>query len=323
MSTTARYIDMTVRLTILAISAFLGIVVLLAGAHMALAADIKPLSIVSGETLTAGDLFNGLDEKKAARVLGRTPLPGSDMVINAPLLLRIATALELPWQPSNTEDRVIVRRAATIISEDSIKDALSAGLKEKGLEGAFNLVLTGTNNSMILPQDQPESVAVKSLRYNPQKDFFEATLVAPSLDNPVTETVIAGKVQRLVQIPVIKNALRAGDIIGAGDISYIDMDSVSVVDGIFLKGDDLIGMTPRRILAAGKPVRDIDIEKPQIVGRGDNVTLVYANGPLILTAKGKSLQGGSKGDRVQVVNAASNRSIEGFVSGDHEITITE
>jgi flagella basal body P-ring formation protein FlgA len=90
---------------------------------------------------------------------------------------------------------------------------------------------------------------------------------------------------------------------------------------MILDAESLVGLTPRRIVSAGKPVRNIDVEMPELVARGDSVTLVFDSAPLYLTAKGKALQNGGKGDLVRVINIASNRSIEGVVTGDRQVTV--
>ena len=80
------------------------------------------------------------------------------------------------------------------------------------------------------------------------------------------------------------------------------------------------GLTPRRMIAAGKPVKANDVQAPRIVARGEAVTLIYKAGALNLTARGKALEFGAKGDVIRVVNTQSNRSIDAIVTGDQEVT---
>jgi flagella basal body P-ring formation protein FlgA len=75
------------------------------------------------------------------------------------------------------------------------------------------------------------------------------------------------------------------------------------------------------MVVAGKPIRDLELENPQIVDRGSAVTLLYKNGAMTLSARGKSLQNGARGDTVRVVNMASNKSLEGLVTAENEVTV--
>jgi flagella basal body P-ring formation protein FlgA len=163
---------------------------------------------------------------------------------------------------------------------------------------------------------------VTDVRLDTQKDMFEATLVAPSTDRPLSRLIVSGHIQRMVSVPVLKNTMREGDIVGAADIDMMDIPQADLQSGTILKADDLEGMTPRRMALAGKPLRDLDMQQPQIVARGDNVTIVYKDGPMILTASGKAMQNGAKGDQVRVVNTSSNRPVDGFVDRQGEIVVS-
>jgi len=125
----------------------------------------------------------------------------------------------------------------------------------------------------------------------------------------------------LVAVPVLKNTLKNGDIIGAMDIDWIDLPQTKIPNGAILNEKDIVNMTPRRTAASGKPVNANDLEHPKMVDRGDAVTLIFENGPMVLTAKGKALQAGAMGDTVRVSNSDSNKNLQGVVTAHREITI--
>lgn len=315
-------LNLSLRIILLVTAVGMGIAFLFAGARMALAASLRPAVTITGDVLTVGDLFDGLDEKKASTVLGPAPQPGRDMTLNAQTLLRVALALDLPWRPSSAADQIVVSRSVTKIGEETVTSLIEEGLKAKGLSGNFNLVYSSGKPEMILPPSQPATAEIHSLRYDPQRGTFEAVLSAPSAATQIAALTVTGRVQRMVSMPVLKNTLRAGDIIGHSDIDWIEMEENGLAPDIIVNEDKLANMTPRRVIAAGRPIRAADLLPPQLVERGDTVTLVFADGPMLLTAQGKALQNGAKGDLIRVVNLASNRSIEGLVSADREITVT-
>jgi len=318
-----RFLNLYLRLAILVLSATAGIAVLAAGARMALAADLKGDVIISGDMLTVGDIFTGLKPERASYVLGPAPQPGKTMTLNAQTLLRVAVALDLPWKPISSADKITIRRAATIIDANTIKQTVTGALEAKGLSGHYDLVFSNTAPEMVLPENQVGTVVVKSSRFDAQKDWFEVTLVAPSLEHPMAETSFSGQIQRYARIPVLKSSLRNGDVIGASDLTWIDIRTQDIQPRMIIKAENIINMTPRRIADAGKPLMDSDMERPQIVDRGNLVTLVYNSGPIRLTTMGKALQGGGQGDIVQAVNTSSNRNIQGLISGKNEITVTQ
>lgn len=321
MKTLLIYTDFGFRVLVLAICLTFGLVFLVAGARAALAATLRPVSVVTDSVLRVGDIFEGLSTEKANTVLGAAPQPGKDMVLNAATLMRIANALDMDWKPATTAEQIIVRRDATIIGKDIVESLIKEKLFENGLSGNFKLN-TASIVDIILPKNIPAQAEVSQFTFNPQKDTFEATVSAPSASNPVHEMAVSGSVDRVVSLPVLRSGLKSGDIISKADIDYIDVLQRDVQRDYILKEEAIYGMTPRRMVMAGKPIRDMELENPQIVTRGGTVTLIYKDGPMTLSARGKSMQGGARGDMIRVVNMNSNRSLEGIVTAENEVTVT-
>jgi len=286
----------------------------------AAAATLKDVATVTGDVLTLGDLFHDAGEN-AGYVLGPAPQPGKDMILGARSLYRIASSLNVAWKPATTEVRIVVTREATLIGIPAVESALKDSLRATGIAGEFNVLPAGGIQPIILPHGTGETVEVSSIAFNPLTDTFDATLAAPSSQSPVKTMRVNGKVERLVAVPVLKSALRHGDVIGMGDIDTITLPAAQVKGGIILKSEDLAGMTPRRTAFAGKPLLPADLESPILVGRGDTVNITFREGSLLLTAKGKALQQGAKGDMVRVANMDSNKSVDARVTGTGEVAV--
>ncbi len=311
---------LAVRITLFILFISIGMVFLLAGARNTLAASLRDMVTVTGDSITLGDLFDGLTEN-ADYVLGPSPQPGKDMVINARTLYRIALSMELPWRPANSMDQVVIRRAATIVEAGTIDEALRASLEGKGLSGSYGLKINGGSPQMILTHGKPATVEVMDVSFDSEHDTFQASLAAPSSGNPEKRLSVTGQIERMVKVPVLKNSLRHGDIIGMTDIDWIDVPEKDLQHDTILKAEDLTGMTPRRVLPASKTVNAFELESPKLVDRGDEVSLVFADGPLVLTVKGKALQPGAKGEIIRVTNLGSSKSVEGYVTAEREVTV--
>ncbi len=312
--------SIALRTMVVTLSLFVGALLLLTTSQSAYAVGLKENSIVTDNTIKLGDVFYGLPSNEN-KVLGPAPRPGTEMVLNARTLMRIAIALDLPWRPASSADYVVLSRAATLIGHEQIEDGLKEALIEKGLKGKYNLKFSSEHTEIVLPKDQPGSFEITSISFDPKKDWFEADIVAPSKNNPIHRARVSGQVERLTSIPVLSNALHKGTIIGKRDIEFIDIPSRSVNHDYITNAEDLRGMTPRRILHAGKPIQTSEVQAPRIVERGDFVTMVFDDGLLNLTAKGKALENGAKGDLIRVVNTGSNRTVEALVTAEREVTV--
>ncbi len=286
----------------------------------ALATNLKEISIVSGDMLTLGDLFEDV-KHNADYVLGPAPAPGQDMVLNARTLYRIATAMDLDWRPHSSAQQLVVRRAATIVPKDNLRLQLKNALAEKGLNGDYKFKFSGILRDIVLPPSAPAEAEIAALSFDPQRDIFEATFSAPSKDKPLKQYAVAGQIERMVRVPVLRETLKHGEVIGINDLDYVDMPQKSVQPDLVIDADDLTGLTPRRMIMAGKPVLANDLMRPQLVERGDQITIYFKQGALVLSAKGKALQSGAQGDLVRVNNTNSNKTLTAQVSGSREVIV--
>lgn len=275
---------------------------------------------LEGNLIRLGDLFTGL-ERNQDKVLGVAPRPGTSMTLNARTLLRVARATDIAWRPVSTADQAVIKRAATVIDTAVITDTLRKALDEEGLSGKYEISYGYQKPQIVLPADQPARVDISALSFDRSSNIFEASLVAPSQDAPLQTLNIRGEVKVLVDVPVLKESLRHGAVIGKHDIEFVEIPKRSLKPDMLISADTLIGKTPRRMVLAGEPVKALDVEEPKIVGRGDIVTIIFKSGPLILTAQGKAMEHGARGDIIRVVNTASNKTLEAMVNASREVIV--
>jgi flagellar basal body P-ring formation protein FlgA len=297
----------------------IGMIFLLAGTKAALAASLRTETVIAGDYIRLGDIFEGV--KNADYILGPAPQPGKDMVLNARTLYKIASALDVEWTPSSSMDQIVLKRDAVIIPETDIEKALQEKILETGMDEKFTMRFSSPLSPITLPANEDDTLEITGFSFDPQKDQFNAVIVAPSASNPLKRMTLVGSIERLVAVPVLKNTLKNGDIIGAMDIEYLELAQSKIPSGALLDETALVSMTPRRVAHSGKPILSNELEHPKMVDRGDNITLIFETGPMTLTIKGKSLQSGALGDTVRVSNIDSNKNLQGVVTAHREVTI--
>jgi flagella basal body P-ring formation protein FlgA len=286
----------------------------------AFAMSLKPDTVLTGDVITLGDLFYD-PPHDAGKVLGPSPRPGSEMVLDAKTLTKVAMALNLPWRPTSGAESISLRRAATLIEESRIKSAIKDTLGQKGIPGKFDLIFASGSGDIVLPEDQPASFDITDLTFDLGKKTFKASIAAPNAAKPLVRNEISGSIDQIVGVPVLKQSLSNGAIIGARDIETVDVPGRQVNAKTLLDPASIIGMTPQRMVVAGSPIAAGDLAAPQIVQRGQTVLMIYKSGPLTLTAQGKALENGAKGDLVRVVNASTNRSLQAVAVAENEVEI--
>lgn len=122
-----------------------------------------------------------------------------------------------------------------------------------------------------------------------------------------------------VAVAVLGHAVQKGDRIEASDFA-VEQRPAGMVRGA-LTIDQAAGMEATRNLPAGTVVRQGDLMRPQMVRRGEPVTIRIVSGPLIITASGRALAGGSQGEAVRVVANATNRTLDGVVEASGSVRI--
>mgnify|MGYP001237017109 CR=1 FL=1 len=306
----------------LIISIIVGALFIYAMLHIkqATAADLKMVSVINEDVLRVGDIFENASGK-ADIVIGRAPLPGQDMTLNARTLMRIAKSLNISWQPQSVLDQVVIRREATMIGFDTVNTSLKQALNDKAGLDNLELVVNENLSGMTLPKGEPATADVQDIRYNPQDSSFVATLLAPSAERPLKRFKVTGYAHKLIEVPTLASSVKRGDIISASDIEMIELRENMLSRNVITNLADLQGMAAAKDISSSEPIRTMDIALPQLVERGGQLTIIYKAGTMSLTAKGKALQNGARGELIRIVNLASNKNLQGMVTGDHEVTI--
>lgn len=289
-------------------------------ASQAKAVELKSNALIEGPVITLGDIFYDLPNN-AEKVLGPAPRPGKDMVLNARTLLRVAIALDLNWRPATSNEHIVLKRAATLISKDDIEKSLIADIRKDGYQGDFELEFPAQTSEIILPADQEARFEIDDLSVDTQSERFSATVYAPTKEDPLQTLNISGAIHSIVKVPVLRETMRNGSVISDSDLDYISVRTKDLNHDVILKAENLIGMTPRRMAFNGKPLTDTEIQAPQIVERGQTVTMIFNSGAIQLTAMGRALESGAKGDAIRVVNADSSRNVQAIISGEQEVYV--
>lgn len=288
----------------------------------AYAIGLKDNSLLNDDTIKLGDIFYDLKENED-RVLGNAPRPGQDMVLDANTLLRIAIAMDLSWRPNSNADHITLRRDATIIDYNQIEEALHTALYDEGVFGEYELSVPQSNRQIILPPNQEATFIITDFSVDQRRNTFEATIAAPSAENPIQHIRFSGQMEPVITVPVLLENVENGRTIKARDLTTMKIKERGFGRDTIIDVQSLIGMTARRMLIAGRPIREAEIIAPQIIDRGQVVTLSLKNAVMNITTQVKSLENGAKGDVIRVLNTSSNQTIQAIVTGENEVTVLQ
>jgi flagella basal body P-ring formation protein FlgA len=285
------------------------------------AAILKGEVSVDAEHITLGDIFEGIeDQRNINYILGPSPKPGKNIVINAHSLQKLSKAFRLDWQPASNYEQVIVTRSATIVSAAEIRNAVNKALVEQGYDERYKVEVSNLIQDVILPgiSDVQPRVEKVSVDNNSQ---FRATVLLPSTNEKPARVNVMGSLEYMVQIPVVTRKIGRDEVVRKSDIEMVLIAQNKITADMIIHADELIGKTPRRVLAPGQIAKLSDVDMPKIVKRGSKVTMKLNHNGMELITVGKALEDGAKGDIIPVVNLSSNRIIDTYVAADGSVTV--
>ncbi len=113
-----------------------------------------------------------------------------------------------------------------------------------------------------------------------------------------------------IRIPVLKRPVSRDDLIGAGDIDWVETSLRRMPQTALTEADSLIGMAAQRRLQPGRAILARDVAPPLAVRKGDLVAIVYTTPFMTLTARGRALEDAAAGATIRALNNHSKRTVQ-------------
>jgi flagella basal body P-ring formation protein FlgA len=287
-----------------------------------LAATLRHHVVIRDDVVRLGDIFQNAGQH-ASRIVLQAPEPGKRITLNVQWLYHASRSYGVKWKPLSTLDQAVLERSAILISTEQIRESIHAGIRNKlGKSDKFEIDLDNRLLQMHLPGEAMPSVKIQRLQLDPQTRRFSAMLMGGEGRAQMKRRITAtGRYHKLLQIPVLVRRMRSGEIIEQRDIRKVTLRADKIDMNALHDAEDLIGMSPLRTLSADRAIKRSEIRMPVLVPKGSIVTMVFQTSTLTLTAQGKALQDGSKGDTIRVLNAKTHKTIEGTVVNSGTVTV--
>ncbi len=290
--------------------------------HQAAAAELRPRVEIDAAIVTLGDLFDGAGEL-ADRAVFRAPELGVTGALPANEAVKAAVAAGLAVDRLPTFASVtVVRRAVTI--DDATLKAQVADAAAGRLGAAVDTIdvtLDEPVAPIIAATTASTPIALADFVLQPASGRFSATFTV-DVGNGNHSVMLTGRAVETLAIPVLNRPIDRRAVIHASDVTTVRIDKRRVPGSAVIDADEIVDMAAKRPLRAGEVIANSDIEPPRIIMRGDLVTLQYTRPGLTLSARGRALADGAKGDIVSVLNEQSKRTIQGIVTGAGIVSVT-
>jgi flagellar basal body P-ring formation protein FlgA len=139
--------------------------------------------------------------------------------------------------------------------------------------------------------------------------------------NPSDAVRVGASFAELVEVAVLNRALGRGEIVQTADFTIERRPKETLPGDIQPDVAQLAARVARRSIAAGSVLRVGDVGKPEIVARGDIVTVVYEIPGMVLTLRGRAIEAGAQGDTIGVLNIQSKRALQATITGPGKVSV--
>jgi flagella basal body P-ring formation protein FlgA len=188
-----------------------------------------------------------------------------------------------------------------------------------GSTRGLSIVLDAGTPALRLAPENDAPLTADAVSFDRRSRRFSA-LVSAGAD-PSNAVRVSGVAAELVDVTVLNRSLNRGETLQASDYSIERRPRETVSGDVQLETASLAGSVARRGLAAGSILRPGDLGKPDVVSRGDIVTVVYEIPGMMLTLRGRATEAGAQGESIGILNIQSKKTLQATVTGPGKVSV--
>ena len=132
---------------------------------------------------------------------------------------------------------------------------------------------------------------------------------------------VTAEIAIYMDVPVARRPIRAMETLKAADFEFRRQDMASMPSDTITSVPEFHGAIAIRAISPGSMVRKSDVKFPYLVKRGHLVHISARSGGLSITAIGKSLDAGRKGDLIRVINIDSKKPVHARIVGASSVEV--
>ncbi len=286
--------------------------------------SLKDTAAIEGEFVRLGDLIENIGNNAKTPVF-RAPELGQTGTIQVYRIIEAARANGVSVFDTRGISEVLVTRASRTIPIAEIERAIAeTAAKQIGIDDPANVSVyfdSGVRPFAVEP-NAGTTPRIVQFNYDPRSQRFDASVDVPGSAAARKKAArISGYLYESVEVPTLSRAFTRGEIIRDGDIEMQRRPKVELTPDTIRQTAAVVGHAARRDLRAGLPLRISEMMKPELVGRGDNVTLTFESPGVVVSVRARAIESGTEGDVIQVINPQSKRTVQATVEGPGHVIV--
>jgi flagella basal body P-ring formation protein FlgA len=286
---------------------------------------LKASATVMGDIVRIGDLVDNAGAVADVPIF-RAPDLGQTGSVPVASVLEAVRGHHIIGLDSHGLSEVAVTRAARAITAKDVEARILLALAGKyGLPDASNLAVVFDNEvrTFAVEPTATSELAVTHLSYEPRTTRFDVAFELPgSLVARRLPLRFTGSLSETFDAVVPTHEIAQGQVLKASDLAVERRPKANSTSTTLTAIAQAEGLSVKHALRAGQVIRQADVAKPELVGRGDTVTIMFQVPGIVLTILGKASEPGALGDIINVVNVQSKHTIQATVIGPGRVSVS-
>ena len=284
---------------------------------------LRAEATVTGDVVRVGDLIDHAGV--IARVpIFRAPDLGATGTVPAEAVIDAVRAHALIGLDPRGVREVTVTRASRAIPASDVENAVAQALSSQFHLGEPKSIAVTFERELRAIHVEPSANGeprVSRISFDNRSGRFEATLEMPTGAADRGLLRLFGRAVATVEVVTLQHAIERGAVIKTSDLAIARKPRTEAGRDALTDPERAVGLAARNAMPAGRMLRSADLAKPELVLRGDTVTMLYQVPGVTLTVRGKALDTGVEGDVISILNEQSKRTVQGLVVGPGRVVV--
>jgi flagella basal body P-ring formation protein FlgA len=279
---------------------------------------------VTGDIVRVGDLIDNAGAAAQVAVYRAPDLGTTGLLPTAQVIAALRSHQVIGVDTRNIKEVAVTRLARTVDAKEVELAVAKAVEHRSGLGDAANITVNFDQpvQDLKLNAINTGALAPSAVRVDPRNGRFDVTFeIGDGVTAGAAKLRFTGTAIETVEVAVLTRNIDRSDVLRTGDIVIERRPKAELGGGEPISRVAAIGMQTRRPMRAGQPLKTLDLAKPDLVQRDQDVTIIFQTAGIYLTTRGKALESGSEGDTVSVLNVQSKRTVSGRVAGRGQVAV--
>jgi len=285
---------------------------------------LKAEALITGGIVKVGDLVDNAGIIANVAIF-RAPDLGMTGIVPADAVVEAVRAHALVGLDTNGISEVVVTRASREIPVADVEASVARALSARFNLGEPKEITVNFERDPRAIQVEPNAKGeprVARINYDSRSGRFDAALEIPTGPMGFSTLRLSGKAAVTGDVVMVSHAVDRGAVLRESDVIVERRPRAEIGRDALTNRDQVVGMAARNNLRTGQPLRAAELMKPELVQRNETVTLVFEVPGIMLTVRGKAIEGGAEGDVISVLNEQSKRTVQGVIVGPGRVVIS-